>query len=223
MLEASKNISNFCIYILQNRINNKIYVGQTNSVKKRLEKHKMDSKSSRPSMIISRALNKYGFENFNFILIEENLSLEDANYWEVFYIQFFQSKNKLFGYNLKDGGKNSKHSQITKDKISAWHKGRPGKFGDKNPFFGLKHTDETKEKISKANSGRVVSSEIKLKISLATTGEKNANSKLNASDVLKMKNEYNLGGTSYKILSKKYNISKTQVARIINGETWKSV
>ncbi|MAF25372.1 hypothetical protein CL634_07335 [bacterium] len=82
--------------------------------------------------------------------------------------------------------KNYKHSEDTKRKISIAHIGRkrskeeienriilkierdkdnPNRIrGKNNPFYGKKHTEETKKKISKANKGRSHTKETKLKM-----------------------------------------------------------
>ena len=46
-------------------------------------------------------------------------------------------------------------------------------FGENNPFFGKKHTEETRRKISDKNSGRIVSEEERKKRSIINSGENN--------------------------------------------------
>lgn len=92
--------SKMYIYQITNLINNKIYIGQTNNIKKRWSNHKCGNNSN---MIIARAIKKYGVENFKFEILYRNLSLEEANIKE---IQLIKEKNSRVpnGYNIASGG-----------------------------------------------------------------------------------------------------------------------
>ena len=70
-------------------------------------------------------------------------------------------KSYWYGKNLP--------KEIT-DKISNTLKGR--NVGELNPNYGRKHTDEERKKMSDANVGRILSQEIRDKISKSTSGEK---------------------------------------------------
>ena len=88
------------IYQITNLINNKIYIGQTNNIKKRWSNHK---NSNDPNMVIARAIRKYGKENFKFEVLLKNLSPEEANLKE---IELIKEKESLIpnGYNVASGG-----------------------------------------------------------------------------------------------------------------------
>lgn len=88
------------IYQITNLINNKIYIGQTNNIKKRWSNHK---NSNDPNMVIARAIRKYGKENFKFEVLLKNLSPEEANQKE---IELIKEKESLIpnGYNVASGG-----------------------------------------------------------------------------------------------------------------------
>lgn len=53
------------IYKFTNLINGKIYIGQSVDIDRRLKEHKR-----RDEQRIDKAIKKYGFENFNFEIIE---------------------------------------------------------------------------------------------------------------------------------------------------------
>lgn len=95
----------FWIYKITNNITNKIYIGQTNNLYNRLKSHKAcrDKKT-----LIVKSISKYGWENHNseVLFFSENISREDADNVEIFYIKKYNSyiKNNKLGLNLTEGG-----------------------------------------------------------------------------------------------------------------------
>lgn len=69
-------------------------------------------------------MNKYGFENFKFELLEICTSLDDMNQLEIDYIKKYNSTNKKNGYNIEKGGDNYFVSDETRKKMSETGKGR---------------------------------------------------------------------------------------------------
>jgi len=152
-----------CIYLLKNKINNKVYIGQASNFKRRLGGYKSFAKhnnhsSKRP---INRAINKYGWNNFDIIILEE-CQREQLNEREIYWINFYKSTDHLKGYNISPGGnvfsdiycgKNNpfyghNHSLKTRNHLSELAKER---FQDKNnhPLFGKHHKQTTIEKLKK--------------------------------------------------------------------------
>ena len=66
--------------------------------------------------IFYNAIQKYGWNNFKHIVLIKNLNNDEANIIENYLIGKYDTTNPLKGYNLKSGGKNDKHSDITKIK-----------------------------------------------------------------------------------------------------------
>ena len=92
------------IYKITNMLNNKIYIGQTvKTVAKRFQQHKNNSNKPYFSQIVLyKAFNKYGIENFKCETIEEveNKKLDEREkYWIEYYDSYFN------GYNSTLGGK----------------------------------------------------------------------------------------------------------------------
>lgn len=101
------------IYIIKNKINNKVYIGQTiQTLLKRFNGHCCYSKTDRScSMYIKRAIHKYKKENFTIELLEEcELSL--INDREKYWISYYDSYNN--GYNLTLGGQDSNYFKLNK-------------------------------------------------------------------------------------------------------------
>ena len=90
------------IYKITNKINGKIYIGQTkNSIKTRMGKHYSRAKTGEGKTGIDAAIRKYGKENFSVEQICECLN-EDLDEQEKFYIAKYKSYEN--GYNLTTGG-----------------------------------------------------------------------------------------------------------------------
>lgn len=108
------------IYKATNKINGKIYIGQTiNSLEFRKQQHFREAKSnSKVNTYFHNALNKYGLDNFLFEAIDNADNIDDLNRKEIYWISYYQSTNKSLGYNLDSGGKSGGcKSESTKRKI----------------------------------------------------------------------------------------------------------
>ena len=163
------------IYKITCLVSGKIYVGLTQQkLKRRIGQHK--SKSKTVKFGVDAAIAKYGWENFTVEVIE-TCPVEKLNEREIFWIAELNSKTPN-GYNLTDGGDGGRGrspSKETRDKISAKLKGKPSSKkgkplskehkeklsanhadvkGEKHPFFGKHHSQETKDKLSIANKGK---------------------------------------------------------------------
>ena len=90
------------IYKITNTLNNKVYIGQTiKTVQKRFTQHKNNSNKEYFSQIVLyKAFNKYGIENFICEEIEEvpNDKLDEREkYWIEYYDSYFNGYNSTLG------------------------------------------------------------------------------------------------------------------------------
>ena len=135
------------IYMIRNKTNDKVYIGQSIHVNSRLEDHKNKlNKHEHVNRHLQFAWDKYSESNFEFIILcecEEN----KLNELEQYYILCYESYLDNFGYNLSLGGKSCMMREETRRKIGEAVK------GEKNGFFGKTHSDEQKAKWSKERSG----------------------------------------------------------------------
>lgn len=99
------------IYKFTNRVNNKVYIGQTTqSLEQRVNRHLQQLNDE---TYFHRALKKYGINNFNIEIIEQNIPLNELDNREIFWIKYYDSyytSNK--GYNLTKGGQWGTSSQL---------------------------------------------------------------------------------------------------------------
>jgi group I intron endonuclease len=150
------------IYKATNKINGKIYIGQTiNSLRQRKRGHINSALSKHDTSYFHFALRKYGPESFDWeTIVEGPGSLETLNELEKHFIQLYNSFEK--GYNLTLGGNSNagfKHSEETKKRLSEMNKGK-------------KLSNETKRKMSEFQRSKVVPEETRRRISEGHKGLK---------------------------------------------------
>lgn len=148
------------IYVTTCKTNGKIYIGKHEfSDDKHLNSHYLGS-----GILLRKAIKKYGKENFERKILKICFSINQLNGYETYYIRKLDARNPEVGYNLAKGGYGFRSGENNPS------------YGDgtKNPFYGKHHTDETKRKISEANSGKVspnkgkrMSEEARRKMSIA--------------------------------------------------------
>lgn len=136
------------IYLITNKKTGQKYVGGTVDIERRIKEHK---NKPRKNSYVDKAIQKHGFDSFDWQVIEElpadwKIIGEREKYWVSFYNTFEDPEN----YNLTEGGEGISgwtHSEKTRKKISE---SRIGKYGGENhPRWGEKHTNEAKRKMSK--------------------------------------------------------------------------
>lgn len=93
------------IYKIENKINCKVYIGQSIAIKKRWQQHKYEARTGESQAPLYLALRKYGIENFSFEVLEE-CPQELLDEKEAFWIAYYKSNDRDFGYNILSGGQN---------------------------------------------------------------------------------------------------------------------
>jgi hypothetical protein len=89
------------IYLIKNRLDNRVYIGSSNNIERRFRRHRTELKTGRHSNpFLSKAYQKYGKDAFDFIIIElcKQVNLIQR---ELYFIAKYRSLDPLFGYNLK--------------------------------------------------------------------------------------------------------------------------
>lgn len=138
---ADKNIEQYTVYMHKNKINNKVYIGQTRTTP---EQRWGNGRGYKGCTLFERAIKKYGWDNFEHIIVEDNLTKEESCEMERALIALYDSTNPKNGYNISIGG-DSGHT-------------------------GVPISEEARKKISEANKGKVVSMETRQKMSAARSG-----------------------------------------------------
>ena len=154
------------IYKAKNKIDGKVYIGQTvNSLERRRSHHFSDARMG-SDLYFHRAIRKYGQENFEWTIIDEHENENVLNQLERLHISRYESNDSLWGYNLTEGGEGV------------------GK-GENHPFYGKHLSKEARQKIrvavtgnkngmkqsSESHKGKKLSKEQKIKISRSMRGK----------------------------------------------------
>lgn len=101
--------------MIKNNVNDKSYVGQSINIENRWTHHKSELNNNKHiNDYLQNAWNKYGEDNFSFIVIEECKESE-LNEKEIYYINKYNSMNN--GYNLCEGGNGIRGYRHTKEEI----------------------------------------------------------------------------------------------------------
>ena len=116
------------VYKIINSLNKKSYIGITQNIESRFQFHrtryKKDCKREYIEKPLYKAFRKYGIENFKFIVLYENLSVEEAKNKEVELIKKFKTLTHENGYNITKGGdwransgENNNTTKLTEDEV----------------------------------------------------------------------------------------------------------
>ena len=217
----------------------KYYIGYSCDIHKRWGTHQSTLKTNKHcNILMQRAYNKYGAKCFDYEILQECETEEEAKNVELSYLEDLTIRDKLYNLHYNSSGgdmltyhpdreeiiekiKNTQKEQISKmskeERQERW-----GHNGEKNGMYGRTHTDEVKRLYSDMhkgntyNLGRKASQETKDKMSVIASerlGEKNHFFGKNHSEETKQKiREKNKGRLPS-------NIREV----IINGKTYISV
>lgn len=192
------------IYAIDNKITGKRYVGQSVQIEHRLARHFRElRKINHSNQKLQRAYNKYGRDCFETVILE-TCDRDQLPLREQFYID--QKKWRDL-YNI------SKYTHSL--------------YGNRNPFYGKRHSESVKNKLSarakgtrcgknNSNFGNKNSPEVRLSMSLGRSGSLTIEKVEQIVTMLKM-------CKLHQEIADKFGIGRTTVTRISNGTRWTNI
>ena len=191
------------IYKATNRVNGKVYVGQTvRPLEVRIAEHKRHSNTP-----FDKAIQRHGIDNFVFEIIDRAETVEELNQKEKHWIEYYSSMGEN-GYNVCEGGDNTmgyRHREDSKQKMSLAKK--TAYVGNGNPFYGKHHSEESRKKMSATRMGRVITDEWREHISESSVKKRKVRN-IETGEIF----------NSIKEAAQKYNIVPTHITRVCRGK-----
>lgn len=100
------------IYKYTNKINGKVYIGQSKILRSRRNQHlssAFNPNSNEYDSLLHRAMRKYEYENFDYEILE-NCLVSELDEKEIYWIEQYNSYGE--GYNLTRGGNSATYKKI---------------------------------------------------------------------------------------------------------------
>ena len=250
MLNINLKNNMFHIYIIRNNINNKVYVGKSNNPKIRWKHHRKianGGKEKYPNDFFSihGALSKYGFDKFEFKIIESFENENDCLNAEVKYIEEYKSLDRKCGYNLQPGGDGSSPTMETRLKMSLAQTGEKHSqaiLTEVNVIQILnKYINEPKATCAKLAKEYGVSSITvndilkhrtwkyisetypKFRKTHSNSGNACGHNKLTEKDVIEVIKLHNTGEYTYKKIALMFKVDPGTIGAIIKCKNWKHI
>ena len=141
--------------------NGKIYVGITC---RGLNTRWKDGMGYGGTTRVGHAIAKYGWDNVKHYVLNGDYTESQAKVKERELIRRYNSLDPRYGYNMTEGGDGSfgyRHSDECKQRMKENHADITG---SKNPFFGKKHSSQTKQHLRLLNLGKTIPAEVRAKM-----------------------------------------------------------
>lgn len=121
------------IYCIRSISQNKIYVGQSVDLNRRILNHKyLLKKGKHSNEILQRHHDKYGINDLKFEIIEF-CGIKKLDERECYWINYYDSMNRNNGFNMESGGNENKIISEERRKAIT---------GKGNPMFGRRHSQD---------------------------------------------------------------------------------
>jgi group I intron endonuclease len=251
MFKEPEKIPMMGIYQIRNLLNDKVYIGSSQELKKRWSSHRSAlRRNSHPNKHLQNSVNLYGEDSFSFEILQIIYDIDKLLLVEQGYLDEYLPEYNI-SIDAKSGMRGRYVSKMTKENLSKMQ------MGENNSFYNKVHTEDSKNKMSKSRLGLSKSESTKLamknswtderrknqsekvsgenngffdkhhsqetkdKLQARFSGEGSANAKLTWKLVRCMRGLYSTGDYTYADLADLYDISPHTVSGIIRFTRWK--
>jgi len=211
------------IYMIHCSVNNKVYIGQTVNLKERWMKHIRCAKLPKghvDKQIIHYGMMKHDINNFNFYLIEQVVTQEEANTQEIYWISYFCAMNRKRGYNRTEGG-------LGPTGFTPWNKDKKIDLIDRltkdHISIVAAQLGITTMAIHARLTRRHLTYTAPQSPSCFKSGEAHIRAKLTKDNVLEIVKLYNTTNMTQQELGTKFNIKRETVSGILRGINWSNI
>lgn len=205
------------IYIINNDINNKVYIGQAIDVKQRFQAHCKPSSVKNDNDLVAKAIQKYGRQHFTYSILEDNI--ENYNEREQYWINHYNSIRPN-GYNILKGGEEPPRFSGINHPESKFNE-----LSLKELIYDLQYSDmsyselgnkymTTKTTVGGINSGKIYHIN---NLSYPIRKNPNLSGKISDKDVEQIIQMLKYTYLTYEDIGKKYNVEARAIARINKG------
>lgn len=156
-------IDMYTVYMHRNKINGKIYIGITG----KSPEVRWQNGNGYSQRHFGRAIKKYGWENFDHIILFTGLTKEEACQKEIELIEKYDATNSDKGYNIAKGGEINCGYHISEERkkhLSELNK------GERHPQYHKPKSDITRKRMSEARKGKPFSEKHRKHLSEARKG-----------------------------------------------------
>ncbi len=227
------------VYCITNKISNTIYIGTTYKLFHRIATYYHDlNRKTEHNIPILRAFKKYGFNNFEFNIIESFDTIEEMYQKEIDLIKHIKDLN-IRCYNVCAGGKASlapinyrngvdmPQATLTENEIIStfvmYH------FKLMSASLIAKILNKTKTVIKNILNGKTYKNitgnliEFYGRIRKRTKSNNVKWSYLKENDVIEIIEKYFVGKTTIKEIANLYNVAESTISAILAGKNWKHI